>query len=53
MISKLQGVSGARASRPEFDRAIDALEDGNTLVITPLDRLGWSRQNMLAFVEKP
>jgi DNA invertase Pin-like site-specific DNA recombinase len=47
-----RGVSGARASRPEFDRAIDALHDGDTLVITTLDRLGRSTQNMLAFAEK-
>lgn len=47
-----QGVSGARASRPQFDRAVDALERGDTLVITTLDRLGRSTQNMLAFAEK-
>ncbi|WP_368499994.1 recombinase family protein [Herbiconiux sp. A18JL235] len=47
-----RGVSGARASRPEFDRALDALHDGDTLVITTLDRLGRSTQNMLAFAEK-
>ena len=43
------GISGARASRPQFDRALDALHDGDTLVITTLDRLGRSTQNMLAF----
>jgi len=42
-----QGVSGVRASRPQFDRALDALETGDTLVITTLDRLGRSTQNML------
>ncbi|MCC5674588.1 recombinase family protein [Kocuria rhizophila] len=46
------GVSGARASRPQFDRAIAALIDGDTLVITTLDRLGRSTQNMLAFAEQ-
>lgn len=46
------GVTGARASRPQFDRALDALEDGDTLVITTLDRLGRSTQNMLAFAEE-
>ena len=46
------GVSGARASRPEFDRAIDALIEGDTLVITTLDRLGRSTQNMLAFANE-
>ena len=45
------GVSGGRASRPAFDRAVAALEEGDTLVITTLDRLGRSTQNMLAFAE--
>lgn len=46
-----QGVSGARASRPQFDHALDALEAGDTLVITTLDRLGRSTQNMLDFAQ--
>lgn len=45
------GVSGARASRPKFDKAVAALEAGDTLVITTLDRLGRSTQNMLAFAQ--
>lgn len=32
-----QGVSGARASRPAFDKALKALQAGDTLVITTLD----------------
>ncbi len=46
------GVSGARSSRPEFDRALEALHDGDTLVIATLDRLGRSTQNMLDFAEQ-
>lgn len=46
------GVSGARASRPQFDRALEALIEGDTLVITTLDRLGRSTQNMLAFAHE-
>jgi len=46
------GVSGARASRPKFDEAVDALMDGDTLVITTLDRLGRSTQNMLALTDE-
>lgn len=46
------GVSGARASRPQFDRALEALMVGDTLVITTLDRLGRSTQNMLAFADE-
>ncbi|WP_298037270.1 recombinase family protein [uncultured Microbacterium sp.] len=45
------GASGARASRPRFDQALAALQDGDTLVITTLDRLGRSTQNMLALAE--
>ena len=45
------GVSGARASRPAFDKAVTALESGDTLVITTLDRLGRSTQNMLTLAE--
>ncbi|GEO96411.1 recombinase family protein [Kocuria turfanensis] len=45
------GVSGRRASRPQFDKAVAALEPCDTLVITTLDRLGRSTQNMLVFAE--
>lgn len=41
------GVSGGRASRPGFDRARTALQLGDTLVVTTLDRLGRSTTNML------
>lgn len=46
------GVSGARSSRPAFDRALGALHAGDTLVITTLDRLGRSTGNMLALAEQ-
>jgi DNA invertase Pin-like site-specific DNA recombinase len=46
------GVSGARALRPQFDQALDALIQGDTLVIATLDRLGRSTQNMLAFADE-
>lgn len=45
------GVSGARASRPGFDQAVGALQEGDTLVVTTLDRLGRSTQNMLELAE--
>jgi len=47
-----QGISGAQASRPQFDAALAALHEGDTLVITTLDRLGRSTQNLLAFAEE-
>lgn len=43
------GVSGAHTSRPAFDRALDAVHDGDTLVVTTLDRLGRSTIDMLGF----
>ena len=43
-----RGASGERASRPEFDKAMAALEGGDTLVVTTLDRLGRSTANMLS-----
>jgi DNA invertase Pin-like site-specific DNA recombinase len=46
------GVSGSRASRPEFDRARAALEPGDTLVCTTLDRLGRSTVNLLGLAEE-
>ena len=46
------GVSGTRASHPQFDCALNALEHRDTLVITTLDRLGRSTQNMLAFADE-
>ena len=45
------GVSGARASRPGFTQALDALLEGDTLAITTLDRLGRSTVNMLGLSE--
>jgi DNA invertase Pin-like site-specific DNA recombinase len=41
------GVSGTKASRPEFDKALAALHPGDTLVVTTLDRLGRSTPNMI------
>ncbi|MEX5310374.1 recombinase family protein [Kocuria sp. CPCC 205297] len=45
------GVSGARASRPSFDQAVGALQEGDTLVVTTLDRLGRSTQTMLELAQ--
>jgi len=46
------GVSGARARRPRFDLALAALHEGDTLVITTLDRLGRSTVNMLTLADE-
>lgn len=42
-----RGISGARTSRPALDRALAALEGGDTLVVATLDRLGRNTRHML------
>ena len=46
------GVSGARTTRPAFDRALAALHEGDTLTVTTVDRLGRSTVNMLGLSEE-
>lgn len=46
------GVSGAKASRLELDKALGALHKGDTLVVTTLDRLGRSTANMLKLADE-
>lgn len=45
------GVSGGLAKRPAFDRALEALHEGDTLAVTTLDRLGRSTGNILALAD--
>lgn len=42
-----QGVSGTKASRPEWDKCLASLERGDTLVVVKLDRMGRSVLNLL------
>lgn len=41
------GVSGARDTRPALDQCLAALHEGDTLIVTTLDRLGRSTAHML------
>ena len=45
------GISGAKAERPGLTAALKALHEGDTLVITTLDRLGRSTVNLLALID--
>lgn len=45
------GTSEGRAPPPAFDKAVSALGEGGTPVITTLDRLGRPTQNMPAVAE--
>jgi len=39
------GISGGQARRPGLSEALDALSEGNVLVVWKLDRLGRSLRN--------
>lgn len=47
-----RGVSGSVASRPELDRALDHLREGDVLVVWKLDRLGRNTKNVLEVIER-
>ncbi len=44
------GVSGRKASRPEWDRCLEHLREGDTLVTVRLDRMGRSVRNLIEVV---
>lgn len=45
-------VSGAKRNRPELARMIEQLRDGDTVVVTRLDRLARSTRDLLDIAEK-
>jgi DNA invertase Pin-like site-specific DNA recombinase len=45
-------VSDAHTSQPAFGKALAAVQEGDTLVIPTLDRLGRSTRNMLNLAEE-
>ncbi|AGM27687.1 resolvase [Mycobacteroides abscessus] len=46
-----EGISGSVSSRPELDRCLAHLREGDTLVVWRLDRLARSLKNLLELVE--
>jgi len=44
----IEKVTGTKASRPELDKLREQMREGDTLVITRLDRLGRSTKDLLA-----
>lgn len=45
------GVSGTRANRPELDKMLDHLREGDEVVVWKLDRLGRNTRNLLALID--
>lgn len=44
-------ISGVKAQRPELERMLDALREGDTVVITELTRLGRSVKELFSIIE--
>ena len=45
------GVSGSRASRPELNKMLAHLRDGDEVVVWKLDRLGRNTRNLLTLID--
>lgn len=45
-------ISGASASRPELEKVLDFVREGDTLMVTKLDRLARSTWHLLQIVER-
>lgn len=45
-------ISGAKAQRPELERMLDALREGDTVVITELTRMGRSVKELFSIIER-
>jgi DNA invertase Pin-like site-specific DNA recombinase len=50
-IYKDHGVSGVKASRPQWDKLLENLRGGDVLVVTKLDRIGRSLKNLIEVAE--
>lgn len=46
------GVSGTRAKRPQLDKLLDQLRDGDEVVVWKLDRLGRNTRNLLLLLSE-
>ena len=44
-------ISGSKRKRPELDRMLDQLRDGDVVVVTKYDRLARSLKDLLEIVE--
>lgn len=48
----IEHASGAKASRPELDRMLEALRPGDTVIVWRLDRLGRSLEHLIRLVDR-
>jgi DNA invertase Pin-like site-specific DNA recombinase len=50
-IFKDQGISGAHMKRPDLQKCLKALQEGDTLVVWKLDRLGRSLRDLIGMLD--
>ena len=43
--------TGMKMHRPEFDKLMESLQDGDTLIVTKLDRLGRSAEGIISLIK--
>lgn len=43
--------TGTKMHRPEFDKLMDAIQDGDTLIVTKLDRLGRTSEGIIRLIK--
>jgi len=48
----IEKITGTKASRPELDKLREQMREGDTLVITRLDRLGRSTRDLLSILSE-
>jgi len=48
----IEKITGTKASRPELDRLREQMREGDTLVVTRLDRLGRSTKDLLSIASE-
>lgn len=44
--------TGTKMHRPEFDKLMDAIQDGDTLIVTKLDRLGRTSEGIISLIKQ-
>lgn len=47
----VDAYTGTKMHRPEFDKLMDALQDGDTLIVTKMDRIGRTTEGIVTLIK--
>ena len=47
----VDAYTGTKMHRPEFDKLMDALQDGDTLIVTKMDRIGRTTEGIVSLIK--